>query len=226
MPIKSLCLLLFTISTYPVFAQQTFEHGVLQAYWLPVWNDNGTKNTPQLKYRYFVLNHKNDVEKVINIDSNNEKSFISRLEKHFHNVPKSFTDFKEGHLEQAGSLAVDHLKSVKECDHNYSGATLINFLPTPQLHFDIDKMEKNAGCESYPYIISYSVSPEINELYFKESPNPTAKDTAAIPNGVSLVKIKTINKDWIQAAVYDESKPGLTGVPEGYVELKKLKPVN
>lgn len=33
-------------------AEQTLHQGILQAYWLPVWSDDGQRNTPELKYRY------------------------------------------------------------------------------------------------------------------------------------------------------------------------------
>lgn len=223
---KSLLTSVFLFFSASVLAQQTFEHGVLQAYWLPMWNDNGTQNTPRLKYRYFVLNHNSDVEKVINIDISNEKRFLLHAKDFFRDVPKNFTDFREGHLEQAGSLTVEKLTLAKECDHYYSAAKLIKFNSVNQPLYDIDKIEKSAGCEAYPYIITYAIKPDIKNLYFRQSPSVTAKNTSPIPDGVPLVKMRTINKNWIQAAVYDESKAGLIGTSEGYIELKNLQPIN
>lgn len=44
--------LLLSLSTI-ANAEQLLKQGVFQVYWLPVWNDTGTANTPELHYRYF-----------------------------------------------------------------------------------------------------------------------------------------------------------------------------
>ncbi|ALB61086.1 hypothetical protein BN137_2489 [Cronobacter condimenti 1330] len=205
---------------------QEIKQGILQAYWLPVWNDDGTQSTPHLKYRYIASVNGEKADKVINIESNDSELTLQNISHYFDKVPPNFVEFKEGHIERAGTISVAKMKGSTECSHHYYEAELVAFTPLKDKTFNIDKLEKSAGCESYPYAVTYTLKEQAKDTHFKASPEDSAKDTGAIPMDSPLIKVKTVNAQWIQAAVYDESKPGLIGTPGGYVKMSYLQPVN
>ncbi|ELY2856430.1 hypothetical protein SMC92_003529 [Cronobacter dublinensis] len=223
---KAIATSLLLLSVSLQAAAQEIKHGILQAYWLPVWNEDGTQSTPHLKYRYIASVNGSDVDKVIAINNHNSDLNVSNLSRYFDNVPQNFLTFKEGHVERSGAISITDMKSATECDHRYAQAKLVAFTPSKDNKFDIDKLEKNAGCESYPYAVTFTLKEQAKGVHFKSSPEESAKDADTIPVDSPLIKIKTINAHWIEAAVYDESKPGLIGTPGGYVKIDNLQPVN
>ncbi|MCG8709078.1 hypothetical protein JHU04_002309 [Brenneria sp. 4F2] len=223
---KILSLLFFIVIAPSSLATQKINHGVLQAYWLPIWNDSVTVNNPVLYFRYFSLTENSHVDKIINLDVDTEKKKDSLLKDYFKDIPHNFLKYKEGHIERIGGIVVDNLSEKKECDHTYHNARLITFTPGQDRKLDIQKLEESAGCEASPYIVTYSAKDGIGSLYFKETPTDNAKKSEKIPLNKPLIKIKTINDKWILAAIYDADKPDLLGNPQGYIELDKLQPLN
>ncbi|EIE3256420.1 hypothetical protein LDH75_003903 [Escherichia coli] len=217
-------LLLLSVS-FQVTARD-IKQGILQAYWLPVWNEDGTQSTPHLKYRYIVSGNGSDVEQVIEINNADSGLNVSSFNRYFDNVPQNFMIFREGHVERAGAVSLTNIKRNTECDHNYYQASLVAFTPSRNQAFNLDELEKNAGCESYPYIVTFTLKGQAKGVHFKSSPEESAEDSDIIPVNSPLIKIRTINARWIEAAVYDENKPGLIGTPGGYVRIDNLQPVN
>lgn len=225
--LKNITMALFLLFTFfPAFASQTFQEGVLQAYWLPVWNKNATQNTPQLTYRYFILQNGTHVESVVNLELDKNENTFSLINKYFTNIPEEFFKFKEGHIERAGSISVENIEKHKECDHDYYNAKMVNFTPKEDYRFDINRLEKESGCEAYPYVVTYTLKPESEGQHFKQAPNMTSKDMQPIPSDWPLIKIKTINDRWIKVAIYNKDSVGFIGEHKGYVEINHLQPMN
>ena len=110
-------------------AEQTLHQGILQVYWLPVWSDDGQRNTPELKYRYFVTKDGDNVEKVINLNVDKKNAEPEQLKRYFTHLPSEFLTWKEGHIERAGAITVDKLTGSTECDHRYFTGELKHFTP-------------------------------------------------------------------------------------------------
>lgn len=201
-------------------AKETLRNGVLQAYWMPVWN--GTVNTPQLKYRYMSMNKNHELNGVYNLDMDSEHS----LKRYFKNIPDHFYTFREGHVEQGGSITLEQIEKIPECGHVSANARMLNFTPESAPVFNLDKLEKSAGCESYPYAVTFIIKPEPEPVYFKKQPNNHAENGQIIPRNTPLIRVKTIDPHWVQVAIYSERAPGLAGNPVGFVEIDKLTPVN
>jgi hypothetical protein len=207
-------------------AEQTLHQGILQAYWLPIWSDDGQRNTPELKYRYFVTTDGDTVEKVINLNVDKKDAESEPLTRYFSHIPSEFLTWKEGHIERAGAITVDKLTGSTECDHRYFTGELTHFKPADKNAIDTDKLEKNAGCEAFPWMMTYTLKSGIENKYFKQQPDAGAKDLQPATPGTPLVKIKTINPNWIEVAVRDEDKPGLLGEARGFIKLNDLQPIN
>lgn len=218
--------IMFLFSAFSTWAQSSQLNGVLQAYWLPVWDQNGLEYTSQLKYRYFVSDNGEKAERIINLYADKNTSAEAQLNHYFSSVPPAFLTWKEGHIEQAGALSVDNLMTSTECDHRYFSARMVHFNPADKPSVDIHILEKNAGCDAFPWIMTYTLKAGLENKYFKQQPDAGAKDLQPVPPGSPLVKIKTINSHWIQVAVRDENKPGLLGEAGGYIKLDDLQPIN
>lgn len=205
-------------------AEQTLHQGILQAYWLPVWSDDGQRNTPALKYRFFVTTDGDNVAKVINL--NKQDAEPEQLQRYFSFIPSAFFSWKEGHIERTGVITVDKLTASTECDHRYFSANMVRFSPAGKTAVNTSQLEKNAGCEAFPWMMTYTLKAGLTHKYFKQQPDAGAKDLQPVPPGTPLVKIKTINSHWIQVAVRDENKPGLLGEAGGFIKLDDLQPIN
>lgn len=204
--------------SFKVFAN-TAMPGFLQAYWMPVWEDNN--NDPALMFRFFEVNDTNKVVKVINLSGSslNEKL----VNEKFYNIPKEFFKFHEGYVNQYGKLDYGSISVYEECDNKIFNAKLIAFTPFRNPP-DINPDEK--GCDSYPYLLTYQLKDGVNKIYLKSKPIADASNLVEILSGNSLVKIKTLDNGWYYVANYDESKPGAIGVSKGYVKADELAPVN
>ena len=135
-------------------------------------------------------------------------------------VSDEFFEYKEGHVEQYGMLELDNLKVTTECDNNVYRATFINF--TAQ---QINKASVDKGCDSYPWLITLRLKQGIQESELFTQPESGSQSAATVSAQTPLVKIKTINKEWIYVANYDESLPDLTGSLSGYIPANRLEPV-
>lgn len=207
-------------------AEQTLHQGILQAYWLPVWRDDGQRNTPELQYRYFVTTDGDNVEKVINLNVDKKDAGSEQLTRYFSPIPSEFLTWKEGHIERAGVITVDKLTGTTECDHRYFTAGMKHFSPGDKTAIDTNKIEKKAGCEAFPWMMTYTLKSGLKNKYFKQQPDSGAKDLQPVTPGTPLVKIKTISANWIEVAVRDEDKPGLLGEARGFIQLNDLQPIN
>ncbi|WP_156322218.1 hypothetical protein [Winslowiella iniecta] len=204
--------------------------GVLQAYWLPVWSDDGKKNNPEINIRFFIYEKNKKQWKVINIDNGKHKSagfdVVSYIKRFFLKLPDDFLKYREGHIEQYGVLTVKDLRTYVECDHKYHDAQSVNFTPKWHKVINIDELESTAGCERYPYIMTYTVRPGNSLRHFKLAPSEQAENGEVIPVNTPISKIKTINENWIYAANYDAHSPGLAGRIRGYINKKDIVPIN
>ncbi|MEN3753052.1 hypothetical protein ABC733_11190 [Mangrovibacter sp. SLW1] len=214
--------LLLSLSTI-VNAEQLLKQGVLQAYWLPVWNDTSTVNTPELHYRYFVLSANHHAEKIVNLDKQNSEALLTR---YFSPVPENFLKFKEGHLERTGTAVINHLSSNTECDHQYYSGQLSKFTVGTQQHFDINVLENAAGCEARPYRLLYTLKSGITDAYFKRDPDVSAKNGVMITADMAIVTLERVNQQWIKAAQYDANQPDSVGKKQGFILLGQLQPLN
>ncbi|WP_312689263.1 hypothetical protein [Kosakonia sp.] len=219
---RIILLMLCAACALPAMAAQTLKNGVLQAYWLPVWNNEGTKSTAELKYRYFVLTPAGKVDKVINVTFADNDAIVKRA---FSQLPPSFMKYSEGHAEQAGQLTIDGLKAQPECDRHLYSAKAVKFTPTAG-QAPVKNLETAAGCEAYPWAVTYTLKTGLADQHFKQQPEATAKDLQPVLPEQPLIKIETVDGDWIRAAVLDQSKSDLIGEPQGYLRLETLQPVN
>ncbi|WP_143468284.1 hypothetical protein [Kosakonia pseudosacchari] len=204
-------------------ASQTFHQGVLQAYWLPVFNDDGIKKTAQLKYRYFVINNAGKVEKTINVNINNGER---QLEKYFPRLPSTFKQFSEGHTEQSGQITIDTLKKQTECDRPLFSANAMSFSPISTPSPSVDTLERAAGCESWPWAETFILKEGVKDLHLKSQPDDGAKNLQVIKSAQPLIKMKTVNEKWIRVAILDEKNGGPVQKTEGYIRLNELQPIN
>lgn len=207
-------------------AEQTLHRGILQAYWLPVWSDDGLKNTPELKYRYFIITDDKKVGRIINLNVDKKDAEPEQLQHYFSSIPSTFLTWKEGHIERAGEITVEKLTASTECDHRYYSAEMTHFKPAGKTTINASQLEQNAGCEAWPWMLTYTLKPGVKTRYFKQKPDAASKDLQPVTPGTPLVKIKTINANWIQVAVRDENKPGLLGEAGGFIKLDDLQPIN
>lgn len=208
-------LLLNLFISHCALAGNIVKYGTLQAYWLPEWHNN--INFPNLQLRFIVDNENGSYETI-----NLETSKISHafIIKNFMKVSDEFFEYKEGHVDQYGMLELDNLKVTTECDNNVYRATFINF--TAQ---QINKALVDKGCDSYPWLITLRLKQGIQESELFTQPESGSQSAATVSAQTPLVKIKTINKEWIYVANYDESQPDLTGSLSGYIPANRLEPV-
>lgn len=204
-----------TVSHFAI-AGDAVKNGTLQAYWLPIWHDN--LNEPKLLLR-FASDEKNSATKIINL--NEIKAPQDFISKHFSHIPEGFFRYKEGYIEQYGSLRFSQLHSITECDSNIYQATLLSF--TAQ---HITKPFINTGCDNHPWLITMQLKDDIHQAKIHSQPVTGSKTVSVISAQTPLVKIKTINQDWFYVANYDENQPALTGKLSGYIQAELLEPIN
>ncbi|EAA6070904.1 SH3 domain-containing protein [Salmonella enterica subsp. enterica] len=223
MLIRTIAVILFSFCIQNAFAaQQKINNGVLQAYWRLVWNVPGTISTPALELRYLVADQ-SGVVSIIMMESKQD-DIKKIINKYFINIPKSFFEYKEGHVESIGDIIVDGLSPTEECGDKFSYANFISFNPVVSTEkIDIDVIQRATICEdSYPYIVGYTLKPDVKEVYLRKKPSIDADINGTVSERDVLIKIKTINKDWVLVGVYDSKGSDLVGKLKGYVELKYL----
>lgn len=212
--------LLLLVTSVSVQAKEQIFNGILQAYWLPVWGDDGKQNRPELSYRFFVVNDKNMDKRVINLSD--EKQFQGLFEKQ---NPVFISD-EFGHAEMSGALTLRELHVVSECNSPVYNAEGVSFISKKYKATDVRAMEKIQTCNAYPYLLSYTIKPEAGAVFLKTKPQKTAADIRQIKPDSPLILIKKTDQQWLYVAEYDPQGDMLSGKVRGYIELKNLQPVN
>lgn len=192
--------------------------GVLQAYWLPQWTADGQAQTPHIMMRFFGTDsfagktlclyeskNKQDIKDYFNQDQ--AEKFIRR---EFKSTPVGFFKYKEGHVEQAGKVVYSDRTVLKECDSEKSYVKLHSFTASSLKNYDIAKLESQSGCGSEPYTVLFTVKEGDGNIFLKAEPSDTSKNIGSQPVEQPLVKIKTVNDEWLFVSLYDASKPGGT----------------
>jgi hypothetical protein len=212
--------------------------GILQAYWAPSWNDDGSKDTPKLVLRFFAQNsahhtdfiaifyNKKDSDNNILDDDFENEQIISMIKRSFSHIPDNFFRFKEGHIEQYGSATYTEAFSNTECQDREHFAHFINFIKGGDQSININELENSAGCNPAPYMEAYTLKHKDAGVHFKSAPNKNSADGALIPLEESLIKIQTIDSDWVYVAVFDDNSPELQGKVRGYVLQQDLQPMD
>lgn len=100
-------------------------------------------------------------------------------------------------------------------------ADLVAFTAQP-----IKKFWVVQGCDSYPWLITLRLKQGIQESELLSRPEQGSHSVAMVSSQTSLIKIKSINKEWFYVATYDESQPDLTGPLSGYIPANRLEPVH
>lgn len=225
MSIISICLLATT-----AIAKETLSGGTLQAYWRPYWDTETRNYTPDLEIRY--ISHRADKKPRRIIDITNKTSDaekITFIQQHFDRIPATFFTYKEGYANQPGTAKVPHVHRYVECGSVYYEAKLTSF--TADHHSKLSdqdtlKDEQSAGCgDLYPYVAAYTLKDGVTAS-LKDRPNDDAGNVYVFKETKWLRKIKTINDEWIYAALYNYNDPFNSSEIKGYIKLKDLDPVD
>lgn len=227
---KSLLFLLFSslaLSHYS-FADQLLTGGIFQAYWKAEWNDDATVNTPQLGFRYFPAEESLKKVKVIDIlMDGDEQDKISFIKSHFQNIPDNFLRFKEWYVNQKGDLTVKEIKHYIECDADNYIADFVSFTPDwPKFG---EKTDDNTGCVyggSFPYLTAYTLKSDAKSGQLRHEPDNNAKISYTFTQDYNVVKIKTINKEWMYVALHDLTRPDPLSDKRGYIKFSDVEPLN
>ncbi|WP_334642659.1 hypothetical protein [Klebsiella aerogenes] len=222
-------LLLFM--SFGILAEQRLEHGVLQAYWKAQWSDNATINVPALGFRYYWLDDQGNLKKVIHIYMKGTmKEQLAFIRQNFSEIPENFIRFREWYVNQSGSLLVNNVAQYAECNSENYSAVLLSFVPVQNKPLpNMDDMNAQISCcgdGRYPWLTTYHLHHEWNKDSFKEWPDDNANNTYSVMRDDVVIKIRTINKFWIYAALYDDSKADGMSEKRGYIRVSHLKPDN
>ncbi|RRZ88092.1 hypothetical protein EGK14_18035 [Erwinia sp. 198] len=172
-------------------------------------------------YYLYDLKEKNGVKDYFNVEET--EKFIK---SNFKNTPEEFFRFKEGHTEQVGVLSISNQMVIAECDNKKNYAKFDSFKPVLGRDFDIKKLELNSGCDPEPYSVMFTIKEGHDDVFLKSKPLITSQNVVSKPISQPLVKIKTIDDQWVKVALYDASLPGSRSKTEGYVKFSDLDLVN
>ncbi|MDE8555297.1 hypothetical protein [Pantoea vagans] len=197
----------------------TVKNGVLQAYWLPQWN-NGL-NKPKFELRFFAFYDNGKQARVINIDSSDIKENF--VKDNFESYSDGFFEIKEGHIEQSGVIRLKELNKTQECDSAVWQAKMVSF---ERNNKKLKVEEQSGDCGSYPYLISYQLKDGVDAVTLRDKPETEGKVIYRVGSEHSLIKLRNVNSDWLYVAEYDASKPNLVGEHQGYIEYSKIEPLN
>lgn len=222
--------LLFLLMTPALQAEQLMSEGILQAYWKAEWNDDATMNTPKLALRFFPATDSSLRDKVFDIRFKDQKTALTFVIKNFKTLPDNFLRYKEWFTNQKGTLYLKNPEPYIECRSENYMAEIINFIPDFSVSFsDTTSYEDMAHCGyngDRPFLTSYYLNPEYKIGYFNSEPGDNVAYVKTFNIRDRIVKISTVNKQWIYAAVYDDTKPDRLGDRKGYVNTKYLIPFN
>ncbi|WP_380184660.1 hypothetical protein [Kalamiella sp. sgz302252] len=208
--------------------------GVLQAYWFPQWSDAGQAKPPLIMMRFFETDGENKKTYFLYDEKkkNEVKDFfeVTKAEKfiksNFKNTPEEFFKFKEGHTEQAGSLVISDVKVIAECNNKKLYAKFNSFVASSVNNYDIKKMEEKSGCDPEPYSVMFTIKEGHENVFLKSEPLESSKNVLSEPVSQPLVKIKTIDSQWVKVALYDASQPDSRSHTEGYIKINDLDVAN
>lgn len=197
----------------------TVKNGVLQAYWLPQWN-NGL-NTPKFELRFFPFSDNGKQGKVINIENSATKEDF--FKDNFESYSGDFFKVKEGHIEQSGVIRLKQINKIQECDSTVWQAKMVSF---ERNNKNLKVKEQSGECGSYPYLISYQLKDGVDTITLRDKPETEGKVIYRIDNQHSLIKLRNVNSKWLYVAEYDASKENLIGEHQGYIEYSNIEPLN
>ncbi len=208
--------------------------GYLQAYWFPVVNDDGSEGKSELMLRFLDTSH-NVKNKVINLyitksknnipekTDFNDPTSIKLIRDNFKSIPENFFKYHEGHIEQAGTLISNDKFSSVECDTRYYYSRFVDFKSSDKKSIDPEIIAKASGCGGHPYIQSFIKKQTLKDAYFKSKPELVSSNIYKITESDSIIKIETINDQWLYVAVSDDSKPDYIGDKKGYILKSELE---
>ncbi|AUX73789.1 hypothetical protein [Erwinia pyrifoliae] len=240
---KYIFLLIVTLlSSFAVYANDSEANeknieGILQAYWFPAVNDDGSEGKSELMLRFLDGSSQTspkviDLFKTKNREGLPENSnftdarTIALIKKEFIAIPDNFFRFKEGHIEQAGSLTLSSELENVECDNKNYYAHFISFKATASGQHNAEDIARRSGCGGYPWLQRFSKNLNKETVTFKSQPDAKSKVVYTVTTDDTVVKIKSINAEWIYAAIYDESKPEMSGNIRGYILKSDLSLLN
>lgn len=228
----SLCTVFFGASAF-ASAQKNIT-GVLQAYWFPQWNDEGKAKPPLIMMRFFETDGKDNhtyflydmKEKGEVKDYFNVKQMEKFIKSNFKNTPEEFFKFKEGHTEQPGRLIFSDEMVISECDSKKIYAKFNDFKPDSAGRYDVKELELKSGCDPEPYMVMFTIKDGIKNIYLKSKPDEKSANVSDEPVSQPLVKIKTIDNEWVYVSLYDASQSDSQSKMKGYLNIKDLDVVN
>lgn len=208
-------------------AEKVLKDGVLQAYWKARWNDDVTINRPQLGFRYFPSEPAMKKIKVIDIFMDgSEEAQMRFIKSHFHHIPDNFLKYKEWYINQKGDLTVKAIRHYIECNTDNYVADFISFTPTlkPDAGTDDDTACTYGG--SFPYFTSYVLKTHHKTGQLNSEPRENANVEYTFSHNDSVVKIKTINKEWMYVSLYDPNTKDRLSNKRGYIRFSDVTPLN
>jgi len=216
------------------FSGQASLRGVMQAYWLPVWNEETEENDKYLLFRFAPdadslsplpkLYESGTLAEPALIELQppaktdagmgaisfftNEKMF-EQVKKDFQSIPDNFFRYREGHIEQNGTLLIDHYASEKACGQRAFFAQLLSFVPqknTLAAGELAKRFETEAGCGSgAPYDEIFIVNaPEDTEVALKAAPDEGSETVRMLAADEPIVKVETFNERWVKVSLYGQ----------------------
>lgn len=118
---------------------------------------------------------------------------------------------------------MSEINKTKECDSTVWQAKIVSF---KKINADFTVAEHNEECNSYPYLNTCQLKEGVDSIALKDKPESKGKVIYRIDNQHSLVKVKSVNSEWLYVAEYDESKKDMAGERQGYVEYRNIDPFN
>ncbi|MFS2221253.1 hypothetical protein [Pantoea sp. B65] len=118
------------------------------------------------------------------------------------------------------------LQKSSDCGSYYYFAELSSFTPDV-LYSKNDALPEEAvyRCSNnYPYLTKYYLKEGLGIGHFKAASNVNSDVHSSFDKHDDIVKIKTINSEWLYAAVYDENKKDKLAEKRGYVRLTDITP--
>jgi len=224
----------FFFSSIAFASNQQSTTGVLQAYWFPQWTDEGSPKAPLIMMRFFETDgKKNRTYYLYDVKQKNGVKDYFKLKEtekfiksNFKDTPEEFFKFKEGHTEQAGTLTFSDETVIAECDSKKTYAKFSSFKPISVNNFDIKELELKSGCDPQPYSVMFTVKEGHGDVFLKSRPESLSDNVIDKPVSQPLVKIRTVNNNWVYVSLYDASQPDSQSKVKGYLNIKDLDMVN
>ncbi|CCP08370.1 hypothetical protein BN440_3366 [Erwinia amylovora MR1] len=113
-----------------------------------------------------------------------------------------------------------------ECDNKNYYAHFISFKATASGQHNAEDIARRSGCGGYPWLQRFSKNLNKETVTFKSQPDANSKAIYTVTADDTVVKINSINAEWIYAAIYDESKPEMSGNIRGYILKSDLSLLN